>query len=273
MTPDNPDAQKISVARQSKSAAGNSGVAEPAPSKQATTKNLIQTTDLSVDPASPSAISETFVQTFKRASITNNAAWSQLLGLCPLLAVSSTLVNSIGLAIASLFVVVGSSISISALRHMIPNAARLPCFVLIIATFTTMTTMVLEAFAFELYLKIALFVQIIVTNCMILGRAEGFASRQPVFRAAVDALGTGLGFALALICLGSVREALGSGTIGADLSLLFGAAATDFEISLGQDALLPLAIYPPGAFIIGGLLLALANALIRIYTRFTSSSM
>ena len=129
-------------------------------------------------------------QTFSTAALQRNPAWAQLLGLCPLLAVSSTLINAIGLALASTFVVIGSNVCISALRRIIPDAARLPCFVLIIATFTTMTTLVLEAFAYTLYIKIALFVQIIVTNCMILGRAEVFASKQNITATFFDALGT-----------------------------------------------------------------------------------
>ena len=141
---------------------------------------------------------------FSRATIANNPAWAQLLGLCPLLAVSNTVANATGLALASAFVVIGANTSISLLRRIIPDEARLPCFVLIIATFTTLTVMVLEAYAFDLYSRIALFVQIIVTNCMILGRAEVFASRQPVGRALMDALGTAVGFALALPALGAV---------------------------------------------------------------------
>ena len=150
---------------------------------------------------------------FSRATLANNPAWAQLLGLCPLLAVSNTVANATGLALASAFVVVGANTSISLLRRIIPDEARLPCFVLIIATFTTLTVMVLEAYAFDLYSRIALFVQIIVTNCMILGRTEVFASRQPVGRAVMDAMGTALGFAIALLTLGAIREALGKGTL------------------------------------------------------------
>ena len=106
------------------------------------------------------------MSTFKRGVLENNPAWAQLLGLCPLLAVSNSVVNALGLAIASGFVLLGSNLTISLLRHRIPDVARLPCFVLIIATFTTITVMILEAFAFALYLRIAVFVQIIVTNCM-----------------------------------------------------------------------------------------------------------
>lgn len=198
---------------------------------------------------------------FRDALFKRNPAWIQLLGLCPLLAVSNSGANAIGLATASLFVVVGSNVIISVLRGWIPDFARLPVFVLIIATFTTLTTLALEAFAYELYLKIALFVQIIVTNCMILGRAEAFASRQSVGRSLADALGTGIGFAIALLTLGLVREVLGQGTLFAGLDVLFGPQAADWQIDLGQAGL-PLAQYAPGAFIIAGLLLALGKAFI-----------
>ena len=196
---------------------------------------------------------------FRRAAIENNPAWIQLLGLCPLLAVSNSVVNATGLALASAFVVIGSNTSISLLRRIIPDAARLPCFVLIIATFTTLAVMALEAYAFDLYSRIALFVQIIVTNCMILGRAEVFASRQTVGRALADALGTAAGFALALLALGAVREVLGRGTLMADMDVLFGPAAASLEITLFAPPL-ALALLPPGAFIIAGLMFALVQS-------------
>jgi len=200
--------------------------------------------------------------TFRRAVIENNPAWAQLLGLCPLLAVSNSVVNALGLALASGFVLLGSNLTISLLRRRIPDVARLPCFVLIIATFTTITVMVLEAFAFALYLRIALFVQIIVTNCMILGRAEAFASRQPVGAAILDAMGTAAGFAIALLALGGVREILGYGTLLREMDLLFGDAARGWVIELTSTATLPLALFPPGAFILAGLLFALIQGFI-----------
>ena len=201
------------------------------------------------------------MNTFDRGVLENNPAWAQLLGLCPLLAVSNSVVNALGLALASGFVLLGSNITISLLRHRIPDVARLPCFVLIIATFTTITVMVLEAFAFTLYLRIALFVQIIVTNCMILVRAEAFASRQPVGAAVLDALGTAVGFAIALLILGGVREILGYGTLMREMDLLFGPAASSWVIDLTNTALLPLALFPPGAFLLAGLLFALVQGL------------
>ena len=119
--------------------------------------------------------------------------------------------------------------------------------------------MLLEAFAFELYLRIALFIQIIVTNCMILGRAESFASRQPVGAAALDALGTAVGFAIALLTLGAVREALGHGTLLREMDLLFGEQAAHWIVHIAATGPLPLALFPPGAFLLAGLLFALVQ--------------
>jgi electron transport complex protein RnfE len=194
--------------------------------------------------------------------VRRNPAWVQLLGLCPLLAVSSSVVNALALALASGGVLVGSNVSISALRRWIPGFVRLPAFVLVMATFTTCAVLLMEAYAFDLYLRIALFVQIIVSNCMILGRAEAFASRQPVLPSLLDALGTAAGFACALLLLGLVREALGHGTVLAGMELLFGPAAAAWELSLAGDRSgLLIAALPPGAFIIAGLMLAAGNAI------------
>ena len=174
------------------------------------------------------------VGVFKDAAWRQNPAWGRLLGLCPLLAVTTTLENALGLAVASAFVVVGSAGTVSMIRALVPAEVRLPFFVLVIATFTSAVTMLMQAYAFDLYERVALFVQIIVTNCMILGRLEQFASKQPIGRTLLDALGTACGFAIALILLGAARE--------------FAAVAV------------PLASLAPGAFIIAGLLLAAARA-------------
>lgn len=198
---------------------------------------------------------------FANAALARNPAWGQLLGLCPLLAVSNSLVNALGLAFASGFVVLGASLTVSLLRAWIPQAVRLPCFVLVIASFTSMSVLLLEAYAFELYLRVALFVQIIVSNCMILGRIESFASRQPPGRAALDALGTACGFAIALILLGAAREILGSGTLFAGMGQLFGPVADAWVIQLTAEEPLRIARLAPGAFLAAGLLLGLGNAL------------
>lgn len=196
--------------------------------------------------------------------IERNPAWVQLLGLCPLLAVSSSVVNALGLAAASALVLIGSNTIISMLRNVLPDFARLPAFMLLIAGLTTLAVMLMEAFAYELYLGIALFVQIIVTNCIILGRAEAFASRQPVWSSLLDALGTAAGFAIALIVLGAVREVIGQGTLFANLDQLLGAGAASLTIQiLPEHQRLLLVALPPGAFIIAGLLMALCRSLLR----------
>jgi electron transport complex protein RnfE len=196
---------------------------------------------------------------FRDSALTRNPVWAQLLGLCPLLAVSNSVVNALGLAFASTLVLIGANGSIALVRRRIPDFARLPCFVLIIATFTTIAMLVMQAFAFDLYLKIALFIQIIVTNCMILGRAEAFASRQPVARALQDAAGTAAGFALALLVLGASRELIATGGLFANMDALFGATAASWQIALIDGGLLVAAL-PPGAFIIAGLLMAAGQA-------------
>ncbi len=201
---------------------------------------------------------------FTAGVVARNPAWVQLLGLCPLLAVSNSVVNAAGLALATTFVMCGSAVLISAVRRAIPEFARLPLFVLIIATFTTLAVLLLEAYAYDAYLRIALFVQIIVTNCMILGRAEAYAARQPVGRAFLDAAGTSAGFAIALLVLGAARELLGQGTLFAGMTQLFGPTAAAWQVTLlPEEYALIIVRLPPGAFIVAGLLLALMQALTR----------
>jgi electron transport complex protein RnfE len=205
---------------------------------------------------------KTAVVTFSEGVLIRNPAWVQMLGLCPLLAVSNSVVSSLGLAAASAFVLVASGLLVSILRRQLPDFARLPAIMLIIAGSTTLTVMLLEAYTFDLYSRIALFVQIIVTNCVILGRAEAFASKQPVHLAVLDAAGTAAGFTIALITLGAVREIIGSGTLFARMDTLFGPTAAGWTITvLPADLNLLIAVLPPGAFIIAGLLLALARVL------------
>ena len=191
----------------------------------------------------------------------NNPVWTQLLGLCPLLAVSNTVANALALALASSFVLISSNTLISTLRSLIPDFMRLPCFVLIISTFTTMTVLILEAFAFEIYLQVALFIQIIVTNCAILERAESFASKNSIFSSFLDAVGTSIGFAIAIIALGFAREILGNGTLFENLWFLTGSAEDLYTILLFDAAPFPVASLPPGAFLVAGLLLAASKAI------------
>ncbi len=192
----------------------------------------------------------------------NNPALVQLLGLCPLLAVSGSVVNALGLGLATLLVLVGSNCVVSAIRHQVSDTIRIPVFVMIIATFTTCTEMLMKAYTYELYQILGIFIPLIVTNCAILGRAEAFASKNPLLPAAFDGLAMGLGFATVLVVLGAIREALGSGTLFADMDLLFGAQAAHWRIHLfGAGHGLLVAILPPGAFIITGLLIAAKNSL------------
>ena len=149
------------------------------------------------------------IQRFIDGLWARNVATTQLLGLCPLLAVSYNVKNALGLAVASTFVLVSSSCLVSLLRKRIPENIRLPCFVMVIATFTSIAHTIMQAYAWDTYQQIALFVQIIVTNCMILGHVESVASRESFTTSVVTALGTALGFSLVLLALGGIRQLLG----------------------------------------------------------------
>lgn len=190
----------------------------------------------------------------------NNPALVQLLGLCPLLAVTGSVVNALGLGLATLAVLVGSNIAVSLIRHQVRDAIRTPAFVMIIATFTTCTEMLMKAYTYELYQILGIFIPLIVTNCAILGRAEAFASKQPLLPAAFDGLMMGLGFGAVLLVLGATREVIGSGTLFANMDLLFGPMATNWSLQIfGDDYGFLVMILPPGAFLVTGLLIALKN--------------
>lgn len=192
----------------------------------------------------------------------NNPALVQLLGLCPLLAVTGSVVNALGLGLATTLVLVGSNCAVSIVRHQVSDAIRIPVFVMIIATFTTCTEMLMKAYTYELYQILGIFIPLIVTNCAILGRAEAFASKNSPVPAVFDGLAMGIGFASVLVVLGGIREALGSGTLLADMDLLFGPSAATWRIHLfGSGHGFLVAILPPGAFLITGLLIAGKNAL------------
>ena len=192
----------------------------------------------------------------------NNPALVQLLGLCPLLAVSTNVANALGLGVATLFVLVVSNVSVSLIRNIVSNAIRLPVFVLIIASAVTCTELLMQAYSFELYQVLGIFLPLITTNCAILGRAEAFASKNTVVLAAYDGLMMGLGFALVLVALGAMRELLGTGILFADMHLLFGTGAETWRWIVFEDyEPFLLAVLPPGAFIFTGLLIALKNRL------------
>ena len=176
-----------------------------------------------------------------------NAVFKLLLGMCPVLAVTTSAENGLGMGLATTFVLVCSNCVVALLRKLIPSKVRIPAFIIIIASFVTVVQLAMEAWVYDLYQALGIFIPLIVVNCLILGRAEAFASKNPLLRSLVDGLGMGIGFTLALFILGAVRELFGSGAI---LGLtLFGA---------GYQPML-LMILPPGAFITLGLLLALMN--------------
>jgi len=190
----------------------------------------------------------------------NNPGLVQLLGLCPLLAVTSTVANAIGLGLATLFVLICSNITVSAIQHWVPKEIRIPIFVLIIAAFVTCVQLLMNAYAYGLYASLGIFLPLIVTNCAIIGRAEAYASRNPVKKAAFDGLMMGTGFLLVLIVLGMIREILGQGTLFDGAELLLGSWASILRIEVMHlDNQFLLAILPPGAFIAMGFLIAGKN--------------
>ncbi len=190
----------------------------------------------------------------------NNPALVQLLGLCPLLAVSGSVVNALGLGLATILVLVGSNMAVSLIRKTVSDAVRLPAFVMIIASFTTCTELLMKAFTYELYQILGIFIPLIVTNCAILGRADAFASKNNVAASAYDGLMMGLGFTLVLVTVGAIREVLGHGTLFADMHLLLGPMAENWTLTLIDDySGFLVAILPPGAFIVTGFLIALKN--------------
>ena len=189
----------------------------------------------------------TMSQEFSKGIFKQNPVFVQLLGMCPILAVTITAINGFGMGIAAMFVLLCSNIVVSLIRNVVPARVRIPAYILVIATFVTITDLVLNAFMPALHNALGIFIPLIVVNCMIMGRAEGFARKNTLGRSVIDALGVGIGFTLALTVLGIVRELLGAGSIfGANIM------GTSFE---------PMALFasPPGAFIALGILLALFN--------------
>ncbi|BAP56710.1 electron transport complex protein RsxE [Thioploca ingrica] len=190
----------------------------------------------------------------------NNVGLVQLLGLCPLLAVTGTLINGLGLGIATILALIASNVTVSLTRHWIPTEVRLPIFVLLIASIVTIIELMIKAFYYDLYLALGIFIPLIVTNCAVIGRVEAFAFRQPVDRAFLDGLMMGLGFTLVLVMLGGLRELLGRGTLFDQAELLFGEFGYGLKITLFENYRgFLLAVLPPGAFFGLGLLIALKN--------------
>lgn len=193
----------------------------------------------------------------------NNAALVQLLGLCPLLAVSSTVVNALGLGLATLLVFIVSNSVVSLIRNQVSDAVRLPAFVMIIASAVTCTELLMKAFTYDLYLILGIFIPLIVTNCAVLGRADAFASKNTLLPSLVDGFMMGMGFMLALLAVGAVRELLGTGHLFADMHLIFGETARSWQLNV-FGASYPnviFALLPPGAFIVVGFLIAAKNSI------------
>jgi electron transport complex protein RnfE len=174
-----------------------------------------------------------------------------VLGLCPTLAVTKSIENGIGMGVATTFVLVGSNVLVAALRKLIPAKVRIACYIVIIATFVTVVELLMQAFAYPLFLKLGIFIPLIVVNCIVLGRAEAFASKNGVFRSLLDGLGIGVGFTLALMALAAVRELIGTGalTFWVTPIQIFGPSYKPFSFM----------VEAPGAFVALGLMLCLMN--------------
>ena len=181
--------------------------------------------------------------------LTENPTFRLVLGTCPTLAVTTSAINGLGMGAAATFVLLGSNVVISALRKFIPDKVRIPSFIVIICMFVTMVQLLMQAYVPSLYESLGIFLPLIVVNCIILGRAEAFASKNPVAASAADGLGMGIGFTLALTLMGCIRELLGNGTV-------FGASllGTSYQPML-------LMILPAGGFLVYGLMLGIINAL------------
>ncbi len=186
----------------------------------------------------------------------NNIVFSQMLALCPVMAVTGTATNGLGMGLATLFVLVGSNLIVSMIRHFISPAVRIPVYIVIIATLVTLTDMLINAFAYELYKVLGLFIALIVVNCAILGRAEAFASKNTMLDSFYDALVMGIGLTWALVAIGGFREIIGSGTLFAQASLLLGESFGFLEVTLIPDYKgFLIMVLPPGGFMAVGFLL------------------
>jgi electron transport complex protein RnfE len=182
---------------------------------------------------------------FTKGFIKENPVFVLLLGLCPTLGVTSTAINGLGMGLATTFVLLMSNIVVSLIKNFIPDKVRIPAFIVIIATFVTIVELTMQAYTPALFEALGLFIPLIVVNCLVLGRAEAFASKQSILSSIIDGLGMGLGFSFALTLLGGARELLGSGNI--------------FGIELLQGDLMLVFVLAPGAFIALGYLIALMN--------------
>ncbi|MDO6688103.1 MULTISPECIES: electron transport complex subunit E [unclassified Agarivorans] len=199
----------------------------------------------------------------------NNPGLVQLLGLCPLLAVTSTLTNAIGLGVATMLVLIASNTTVSLIRKWVAKEIRIPVFVMVIASFVTCIQLLMNAYTYGLYQNLGIFIPLIVTNCIIIGRAEAFAARNEVKPAAFDGLMMGLGFGLVLALVGAIRELLGNGSLFYGIELLLGDWSSFLYVQLVNfDEHFLVAILPPGAFLVMGFIIALKNIIdTKVYTK------
>jgi electron transport complex protein RnfE len=204
--------------------------------------------------------SQEFKDIFYNGVWKQNTGVVQLLGLCPLLAISNSVVNALSLGLATTLVMALSGSAVAAIREIIPNEARIPVYVLIIAVLVTIVQFLMNAYVYSLYLVLGIFIPLIVTNCIVLARAEAFASKNGIRASALDGIAMGLGLTAVLTILGGVREILGHGTLLSGIDMVFGEAAKSMVITVvpHYHGFL-LAILPPGAFITLGMLIAGKN--------------
>jgi electron transport complex protein RnfE len=198
-------------------------------------------------------MAKTLVQEFTKGLWAEIPPFRLVLGLCPVLGVTTTMFNGIGMGLATTFVLLCSNILVSALRKVIPAKVRIACFIIIIATFVTVVELLMQAYAYPLYQSLGVFIPLIVVNCIVLGRAEAFASKKGIIPSMADGLGIGIGFTLSLAALGGVREIIGAGNLtvvqGLKFEQIFGASYQPFDFM----------VQAPGAFVCLGLMLCLMN--------------
>ena len=200
-------------------------------------------------------MAKSVVQEFTKGLWAEIPPFRLVLGLCPALAVTKTVENGVGMGVATTFVLLCSNILISLLRNVIPKKVRIACFIVVIATFVTVVELMMQAFTYPLFLKLGIFIPLIVVNCIVLGRAEAFAFKNGITASLADGLGIGIGFTLALTALAAIREILGSGTFTIPLS---GASITVFGPQFQPFSFM---VEAPGAFVCLGLMLCIMNML------------
>lgn len=201
-----------------------------------------------------------FRSLFQNGLVKQNTGLVQLLGLCPLLAISNNMINALSLGLATVLVMAASSGTVSGIRHFVPHEIRIPVFVLIIAALVTVIDLAMNAFVHPLYLVLGIFIPLITTNCIVLARVDAFASKNHPLHSVVDAVAMGLGLTMVLVTLGAIRELAGQGTLFSGIDMVFGEAAKGWVLHVlpNYQGFL-LAILPPGAFISLGLLIAANN--------------